>query len=240
MNENAFRLQWQSGPDAGRVYELTTDSLTLGRYPLADIVIDDPTVSYRHALLTRGAATYRIADLGSDSGTYVNGQRVGAEPVALAPGDVILLGSRLSAAFLSGPLVTAMADVEESAPSSTEGLASEPTSEQPYDTEAGPASDHDYDDNDSPAGEEEERAAEMIESVSASQQPGLVMAGEPAASGHDGPLPAMPPPQKNRNGRIMLIAAGCLIALLACCCSSTLFMYFIGGDWLLSQLRYLP
>jgi hypothetical protein len=63
---------------------------------------------------------------------------------------------------------------------------------------------------------------------------------EKIGAGHAGPLPAMPPAQKKKNGRIMLITAGCLVALLACCCSSTLFMYFIGGDWLLNQLGYLP
>lgn len=242
MNDNAFRLQMQSGPNVGHVYELTRDSLTLGRYPLADIVIDDPTISYRHAVLTRDAATYRIADLGSDAGTYVNGRRVGAEPVALSPGDVILLGPRLSAAFLSGSVATAAADDdEESAFSATDAppsLSPEPSSEQPHEPEAAPFS---TDDADNPSVEEgEEPPVEPIESGPDHERPAPTPADVRVAPGHAGPLPAMPPPQKNRNGRIALITAGCLIALLACCCSSTLFMYFIGGDWLLSQLGYLP
>lgn len=242
MNESAFRLQIQSGPESGRVHELTKDSLTLGRYPLADIVIDDPTVSFRHAALTRSAAAYRIADLGSDSGTYVNGQRVGAEPVALSPGDVILLGSRLSVAYLAGPVATtAPYDDQQSEPLATDAptLASIETSgEQPHAPEAALLSPND---NEPPVEEEwGEPPVGMSEPDPGSEQPALVMAEPQTTSGHDGPLPAMPPPQKNRNGRIMLITAGCLIALLACCCSSTLFMYFIGGDWLLSQLGYLP
>lgn len=56
---------------------------------------------------------------------------------------------------------------------------------------------------------------------------------------HTAPLPELPSPHK-KNGRILLITAGCLAVLLACCCSTTLFMYFIGGDWLLRQLGYLP
>ena len=241
MNENTFRLQLQSGPDAGRVYELTTDSLTLGRYPLADIVIDDPTVSYRHAVLTRrGTDTYRIADLGSDSGTYVNGQRIGAEPVALSPGDVILLGSRLSAAFLSDPSMTAVPEVEAIAPLLTDYqplVAFEQTSEQAYAPEAGPSL---PDEIEPPVGAVEEMPVEMVGANLDSEQVALVPRVTPTASGHAGPLPAMPSPLKNKNGRILLITAGCLIALLACCCSSTFFMYFIGGDWLLSQLGYLP
>ncbi len=240
MNENAFRLQMQSGPDSGRVYDLTMDSLMLGRYPLADIVIDDPAVSYRHAVLTRHAATYRIADLGSESGTYVNGQRIGAEPVALSPGDIILLSSRLSAAFLSGSAAAAEPVNEENVPFSTDDpslVLSESSGGPAHDPEADPFS---TSDNDSPFMQAEDLRTEMIEANVDSEPPAPVPAEARVISGHDGPLPAMPPPQKNRNGRIMLITAGCLIALLACCCSSTLFLYFIGGDWLLSQLGYLP
>lgn len=244
MDENAYRLQTQSGSQPGREYELSTASLTVGRYPLADIVIDDPDVSYRHAILTRAGETYRIADLGSDSGTYVNGQRIGPEPVVLAHGDIILLGSRFSAAFLAHPIeISAMDDaIVEGLPVVEPASAAPPALDQPAGDLAPTALEAEID---STSGNEYdpplwEAAAEAVNSASSPVEIAPAPVAEKIGAGHAGPLPAMPPAQKKKNGRIMLITAGCLVALLACCCSSTLFMYFIGGDWLLNQLGYLP
>jgi predicted component of type VI protein secretion system len=210
MTDNAFHLRIQSGPGAGQDYVLSGPSLTIGRYPLADIVIDDPDVSYRHALLTRGDETYRLADLGSDAGTYINGRRIGAEPVALFPGDIVLFGARISAAFLAE--MEPAAPIDEPAVEATTAPAL-PTPIDETEPVAPPAPD---------------------EPMDASRPP-----APPRLPIHDQPLPEMPPPQKNNNRRIALILAGCLV-LLSCCCSATLFMYFIGGDWLLTQLGWLP
>jgi hypothetical protein len=211
MTDNAFHLRIQSGPGAGQDHVLSGPSLTIGRYPLADIVIDDPDVSYRHALLTRGDDTYRLADLGSDAGTYVNGRRIGAEPVALFPGDIVLFGAHISAAFLAGAIELA-APAEEPAVEAAAAPAP-PTPVDEVEPIAPPAPD---------------------EPVNAPRPP-----APSRLPIHDQPLPEMPPPQKNNNRRIVLILAGCL-ALLGCCCSATLFMYFIGGDWLLNHLGWLP
>ena len=213
MSENAYRLQMQNGPEPGRSYELRGDSLTIGRYPLADIVIDDPDVGYRHALLTRQGATYRIADLGSDAGTYVNGRRVGAEPVALAPGDVILLGARLSVAFMSVAPVIIDQLMEQAA---DEALPDEAPVEAEY-GESGAMVD------------KEPFATPALAPLAAEVRPPI----------HPEPLPAMPPPPPKRNNRLAWMTAGCLLILLACCCASSLFMYFIAGDWLLNLLRSL-
>jgi hypothetical protein len=56
---------------------------------------------------------------------------------------------------------------------------------------------------------------------------------------HPGPMPPLPPLQKTNNRRFLLITVGCVL-LLGCCCSATLFMYFIGGDWLLYRMGLLP
>src|SRR5690606_9694093 len=95
-------------------------NLTIGRYPLAEIVLDDPDVAYRHAVLSRRDDTYWIADLGSDEGTYLNGRRIGADPVPLAHGDIISLGPRLTAAFLHGPVVVTPDDESEPEPDAAE------------------------------------------------------------------------------------------------------------------------
>lgn len=238
MSNTPHRLLIQSGANAGREHELVAPSITIGRYPLADIVIEDPDIAYRHALLTRGDASYRIADLGSESGTYVNGQRVGADPVALTHGDIVLLGSRLSAAYLAHaiePVFEEEPAAEAVIPTGDIGALEEGLSDAPT---------HGLEDSGEMISSEYEPPIIEIEEPPADSYVTLVEGTTidevtPGAH-HPGPLPAMPPPQKNKTGRIILITTGCLIALLACCCSSTLFMYFIGGDWLLNQLGYLP
>lgn len=247
MSNSAYRLQIQSGPESGREYPLESDSITIGRYPLADIVINEPDIAYRHALLTRSGDTYRIADLGSEAGTYVNGRRIGAEAVALTHGDVILLGARMSVAYLSR--LEAQTDAEGKSSPVAQSSGIEHPTEQPASTIIMTAADStdqkvdpllSYSQYDPPSvGEESYSETLPFEPGDTTDLDGAARSHR-AEAHHPGPLPAMPPRQKNKNGRIALIAAGCLIAFLACCCSTTLFMYYIGGDWLLNQLGYLP
>jgi pSer/pThr/pTyr-binding forkhead associated (FHA) protein len=70
---------------------LSGDRLVLGRSREADLVLDDPNVSRRHAELRREGEHWSIADLGSTNGVKVNGRRV--ERTELEPGDEIVLGT---------------------------------------------------------------------------------------------------------------------------------------------------
>jgi pSer/pThr/pTyr-binding forkhead associated (FHA) protein len=54
-------------------YEFTEDVITIGRSPENMIVIEDGSVSSRHAQMEREGETYRLKDLGSTNGTRVNG-----------------------------------------------------------------------------------------------------------------------------------------------------------------------
>ena len=54
-------------------YEFAEELITIGRAPDCMIVIDDPSVSGRHAQLERSGDTYRLKDLDSTNGTRVNG-----------------------------------------------------------------------------------------------------------------------------------------------------------------------
>jgi pSer/pThr/pTyr-binding forkhead associated (FHA) protein len=54
-------------------YEFAERSITIGRAPDNVIVIDDPSVSNRHAQLELIGETYRLKDLDSTNGTKVNG-----------------------------------------------------------------------------------------------------------------------------------------------------------------------
>ncbi len=70
--------------------------LTVGRLPDCDVVIDDPSVSKRHATITWSGADRRayLEDLGSSNGTFLNGALVDAEvPIRLQDGDELSFGS---------------------------------------------------------------------------------------------------------------------------------------------------
>jgi class 3 adenylate cyclase len=64
--------------------------LVLGRGD-ADVVIDDPEISRRHALIRTNGEFFEVEDLDSLNGTWLNGERIAAA-ARLAPGDVIRLG----------------------------------------------------------------------------------------------------------------------------------------------------
>ncbi|MCI0397234.1 MAG: FHA domain-containing protein [Chloroflexi bacterium] len=57
----------------------------------ADIWLDDPKVSRRHALLERLGAALQITDLNSSNGTFVNEHRISG-PTLLRPGDKVRIG----------------------------------------------------------------------------------------------------------------------------------------------------
>jgi hypothetical protein len=65
--------------------------LHLGRSPSADIVLDDATVSRRHAVIAQQNGQTVVLDDRSSHGVLVNGQRVGR--AVLSTGDTIHLGS---------------------------------------------------------------------------------------------------------------------------------------------------
>ena len=64
----------------------------LGKAPQADIALDNPYVSRRHAEIAFSGDAYSIRDLGSKNGTFVDGQRVGQSPRQLDGGEIIELG----------------------------------------------------------------------------------------------------------------------------------------------------
>src|SRR5438477_12191642 len=58
---------------SGAPHDLTDEVITIGRAPDNMIVIDDPSVSGRHAQLRLAGEVYRLKDLESTNGTRVNG-----------------------------------------------------------------------------------------------------------------------------------------------------------------------
>src|SRR5271154_5365030 len=84
------KLHLVSGTMSGRVFELTQDRVNVGRDDDNIICIDHITVSLHHAILIRIGTHYKVRDLISTNGTFVNGERLtGAE---LRHGDIVLFG----------------------------------------------------------------------------------------------------------------------------------------------------
>jgi hypothetical protein len=83
----------------GRGYVLTESVTVLGRGSEADVVVDDPGVSRRHAEVRITAQGARLADLGSTNGTFVDGERISSTD--LFDGAVVTLG-RTKVVFRSG------------------------------------------------------------------------------------------------------------------------------------------
>jgi len=74
----------------GRRNVLSGNRVVIGRSREADIVLQDPNVSRRHAELRREDGAWQVVDLGSTNGIKVNGRRVDHQP--LRPGDQVTIG----------------------------------------------------------------------------------------------------------------------------------------------------
>jgi len=81
----------QRGPSAGSRFLLDTDLVKAGRHPESEIFLDDVTVSRRHADFRRDAEGFRVSDVGSLNGTYVNRDRIDGD-VLLQNGDEVQIG----------------------------------------------------------------------------------------------------------------------------------------------------
>jgi pSer/pThr/pTyr-binding forkhead associated (FHA) protein len=80
----------RSGQQAGDRFVLDADIIRLGRHPDSEIILDDITVSRRHAELARTPEGYVVTDAGSLNGTYVNQERI--DRAVLHHGDELQIG----------------------------------------------------------------------------------------------------------------------------------------------------
>ncbi|MHC4400150.1 MAG: SpoIIE family protein phosphatase [Planctomycetota bacterium] len=86
-----YTLRILTGNHRGKQYDLVDDEVFVGRDRQCQIVIDDDSVSRRHARLKLGADGYVIEDLRSRNGTYVNGRKI-EEPSPLEKDDRVEIG----------------------------------------------------------------------------------------------------------------------------------------------------
>ncbi len=80
----------RSGPQSGDRFALSAAETRLGRHPDSEIMLDDITVSRRHAAIEQTPEGYVVTDAGSLNGTYVNQERI--ERAVLHHGDELQVG----------------------------------------------------------------------------------------------------------------------------------------------------
>lgn len=90
LPEESAVLIVRSGPQAGQAFALADPLTRLGRHPDSEIMLDDITVSRRHADVERTAEGYVARDAGSLNGTYVNQERI--DEAQLRQGDELQVG----------------------------------------------------------------------------------------------------------------------------------------------------
>jgi hypothetical protein len=86
-----LRAAWQRPHVPVLALPATDGPVTLGRSRDCDCVLAEPSVSRRHAELSRAGEHWRLRDLGSRNGTRVNGVRL-LDEAEVCPGDRVSFG----------------------------------------------------------------------------------------------------------------------------------------------------
>ena len=256
-----YKLVVDKGPQEGKSYPLASRVITVGRDPMVDIVIGDPEISRQHARFMREETGYTVQDLGSTNGTFVDGERLRGEAVALSPGQVISMGSNVRLFYEedSEPMATVISpEAEIELPRREEAAPERRVSV--YDSGAPAESDFDnvtavkfplaeepeelpsFDDVEEEPGARETYQEKDYEAeddaLPSFEEPTPVYSPEPAGVGPPPPPLGAPPPPKNNRNRNIIIAAAVLLLLLCCCC---LFLWaaWTYGDAFLNELQQL-
>jgi ABC-type multidrug transport system ATPase subunit/pSer/pThr/pTyr-binding forkhead associated (FHA) protein len=106
------KLTIKLGPGVGRVIELPQATWIIGRIAPADLLVEFPEVSKKHARLSYRDGKYLVEDLGSSNGTYLNGQPLqGAQE--LKDRDEISLGQNVVFLFNQPQVSVSAQSVQE-------------------------------------------------------------------------------------------------------------------------------
>ena len=92
---------WLITRSDGKNYQLNKGTTIIGRSSKCDIpIINDRTVSNQHIKIIEENGHYKLVDLGSTNGTWVNGNRV-RQPMMLDQNDEIRLGDNTYMKFMA-------------------------------------------------------------------------------------------------------------------------------------------
>jgi len=90
LNPESAMLIIHRGPNRGERFLLDSPDSSIGRSGDNDVVLDDMTVSRKHANIRRAGERFELIDLGSLNGTYVNNNSIAR--ATLTSGDEIQFG----------------------------------------------------------------------------------------------------------------------------------------------------
>ncbi len=88
------------GPGAGQQYEIEAGKITVGRVEGCDIILNHESISRQHATLTLVPGAWKLEDLGSQNGVFVNEQKVTG---CLLKGPCDILFGSIHVHFEPGP-----------------------------------------------------------------------------------------------------------------------------------------
>jgi pSer/pThr/pTyr-binding forkhead associated (FHA) protein len=87
------------GPNVGEIIILNKPVFSIGRESDSDVFLDDVTISRKHAKIEKLDNYYKITDLGSLNGIYINGKST--EEKIFENGDKIQIGKYVFYYFYS-------------------------------------------------------------------------------------------------------------------------------------------
>jgi predicted component of type VI protein secretion system len=232
-----YQLVVRKGPKPGQTFPLFAVTTTVGRDPISDIAINDPEVSRQHARISKTKEGLLLEDLESTNGTFLNGIRLGSNPVKLELGDEIMMGSGL--VLILQPVLDTEEDPQPALPTIPEAAQppANPDPMLPPDFGDPPPlaelSNLGVQENNPPPPDDLDEAffEEQAEAPPPPNPPLIIPGDQPNIQDAR---------DKNPARRIAAIAALLVVILSCCCCGFLFFMYQWGGDWLLQQMGLLP
>ena len=100
-----LRIHPAGRPPRLQLYVLRREQTIIGRTDQCDVTVEDDEVSREHAAIHDVGGTWRLEDLHSANGVFVNGQRI-SDRHPLVGGEVIRVGCTLMRFLAEGPAVS--------------------------------------------------------------------------------------------------------------------------------------
>jgi len=94
-------------------YPIKKENILIGRSSESDVILSDISVSRKHARITVAGDVFKVIDLASKNGVYLNGRRI--EQASFEPGDEITIGDSILKVLSSqeGKLIFAQDETSE-------------------------------------------------------------------------------------------------------------------------------
>ena len=129
QQQGTWYLRTVRGSMPGQSFAIDRSVVTVGRDPINDIAIDEPSVSRQHAQLAYQDGWFYVQDSGSANGIVVNGVRIDG-PQRIAPGQEVVLSRDVAFVleWVPGPQQTAAMEYASDA-TSPQDLYNTPTAQ---------------------------------------------------------------------------------------------------------------